>query len=64
MRREKRVAILKAHVPQSLKEQYELFVEEEGAMVSMSDYLFGVLEEHAAVKAMRVGKHRIVRRSG
>jgi hypothetical protein len=60
MRREKRSARLVAHVPHSLREQYEMFVAE-GKVISMSDYLFGVLEEHAAV---RVVKQKIGRRAG
>lgn len=57
--REKRDAQLKAHVPQSLREQYELFVAQQGNVISLSDYLFGVLEEHAA---MRQAKQRMGRR--
>jgi hypothetical protein len=57
--REKRNAQLKAHVPQSLREQYELFVREQGNVISLSDYLFGVLEEHAA---MRLAKQKFGRR--
>lgn len=64
MRREKRIAVLKAHVTPELKEQYELFLQDEPRTVSMSDYLFGVLEEHAAMKAIRVGKHKGLRRVG
>jgi len=65
MRREKRTARLVAHVTGSLREQYELFVAEEGNVVSMSDYLFGVLEEHAERReAMRVVKQKIGRRVG
>jgi hypothetical protein len=58
--REKRTAQLKTHVPQSLREQYELFVAESN-VISMSDYLFEVLEEHAA---MRIAKQKIGRRVG
>lgn len=49
MRREKRTAQIKAHIPESLREQLELFVAESN-VVSMSDYLFEVLAEHAAEK--------------
>lgn len=61
MSREKRTKRLVAHVPPSLHEQYELFVREGGNVISLSDYLFGVLEEHAAVKIV---KQKIGRRVG
>lgn len=65
MRREKRAVRLVAWVPESLRQQYELFVEEEGNVISMSDYLFGVLDEHAAKReAMKIVKQRIGRRVG
>lgn len=65
MRREKRATRLVAHVPHSLREQYELFVREEGNVLSMSDYLLGVLEEHAAEReAMKIVKQKIGRRVG
>lgn len=59
--REKRRAQVKAHIPQSLREQLELFVAEEGNVVSMSDYLHRVIEEHIA---MRIVKQKIGRRVG
>jgi len=64
MNREKRTAQVKAHITPSLREQLELFVAEEGNVVSMSDYLFGVIEEHVAVKSIRVSKQIIRRRTG
>lgn len=56
--REKRTAQVKAHIPPSLREQLDLFVAEEGNIVSMSDYLHRVLEEHVAMKIARqkIGK--------
>jgi hypothetical protein len=63
--RPKRRARLVAWVPESLREQYELFVAEQGAVVSMSDYLFEVLEEHAERReAMKIVKQKIGRRVG
>ena len=59
--REKRTAQVKAHIPQSMREQLELFVAEEGNVVSMSDYLHRVIEEHVA---MRIVKQKIGRRVG
>jgi hypothetical protein len=63
-RREKRTAKLQTHVPPSTREQLELFVKESNVL-SMSDYLFEVVEEHIAWKAaMRISKQKIGRRVG
>jgi hypothetical protein len=63
--REKRGARLVAWVPHTLREQYELFVAERGNVISMSDYLLGVLEEHAINReAMKIVKQKIGRRIG
>lgn len=63
--REKRTAQVRANIPPTLKEQLELFVAEEGNIISMSDYLFEVIEQHIAVRsAMRISKQRIGRRVG
>lgn len=61
MAREKRTALLKAYVPPSLRQQYDLFIEEDRKVISLSDYLYEVLEEHAA---MRIAKQKIGRRVG
>ena len=60
MRREKRTAPVRAWILPSLKEQLELFVAESN-VVSMSDYLHEVIEEHIA---MRIAKQKIGRRIG
>jgi len=62
LQREKRSAQIKAHVTPTLREQLELFVRQEGNVVSLSDYLFGVLQEHVAVRIARqeVGKRKAV----
>lgn len=63
--REKRTAQVRANIPPTLKEQLELFVAEEGNVISMSDYLFEVIEQHIALRsAMRQSKQRIGRRAG
>lgn len=59
--RAKRTAQVKAHIPPELREQLELFVAEEGNVVSMSDYLHRVIEEHVA---MKIVKQQIGRRVG
>lgn len=64
MRREKRTAQVKAHITPALREQLELFVAQQGNVVSMSDYLFEVIEEHVAYKSIRVSKQKLGRRVG
>ncbi len=56
--REKRSAQIKAHVTPALREQLELFVQE-STVVSMSDYLFNLVEEHVAT---RIAKQKLGRR--
>lgn len=46
MTRAKRSAQIKAHVTPEIRQQLELFAAEEGPVVSMSDYLFRVVQEH------------------
>jgi hypothetical protein len=65
--REKRIALAKSHIFPSMKEQLELFREQEsmGKIISMSDYLFGVIEEHIAFRqAMRITRQKLGRRVG
>ena len=64
MQREKRTAQVKAHITPTLREQLELFVAQEGNVVSMSDYLFEVIEEHVAMRSIRIAKQRLGRRVG
>lgn len=63
-RREKRTASVKAHITPELREQLELFVAQAGNVVSMSDYLFEVIEEHVAMRSIRISKQKIGRRIG
>jgi hypothetical protein len=62
LRRSKRIRAVKAHITTELYEQLELCLQEEPAVVTMSDYLFGVIEEHVALKSIRVLKPRSSRR--
>lgn len=64
MTREKRTAQVKAHITPAMREQLELFVAQEGNVVSISDYLFGVLEEHIEIRSIRINKQKISRRIG
>lgn len=58
--REKRIKGVRAWITPSLAEQLELFVAEQGNVVSMSDYLFEVIEQHVEVKkAMRKSSYKI-----
>jgi hypothetical protein len=62
--REKRVRGVRSWITPSLHEQLELFVAERGNVVSMSDYLFEVIERHVEVeKAMRKSSFKIGRRA-
>ena len=69
MTREKRTAQVKSHITPSLREQLEMFVAERGKVVSMSDYLFEVIEQHIAMEevkrrpAMRASHQRFGRRA-
>lgn len=60
MTREKRTSQVKAYITPTLREQLELFVKDSN-VISMSDYLFEVVEEHVA---MRIAKQKIGRRVG
>lgn len=62
MRREKRLRRVVSYIPLSLYEQLELFKEEESNVLSMSDYLHEVIEQHLEFKSMRISKQRIGRR--
>lgn len=64
MRRSKRIRPVKSHITPELYEQLELCLQEAGSVVSMSDYLFEVIEEHVAMKAIRVSKQRLIKRVG
>jgi hypothetical protein len=50
MAREKRIKSVKAWVTPAMKEQLELFRAEAGEVVSMSDYLFEVIEQHMELR--------------
>lgn len=62
MNREKRTAQLKINVPPSLREEVKQLVEENG-VISMSDYLFGIVEDHVD-QTLRIKRRTIMRRTG
>lgn len=59
--REKRLRRVVAYIPDSLFTQLELFKGEESNVLSMSDYLHDVIEQHIN-RSMRVSKQIIKRR--
>ena len=64
MTRPKRTAQVKAHVTPELREQLELALREHSNVISMSDYVFEVLEEHVALRSIRISKQKLGRRVG
>lgn len=65
MNREKRSEILKARVTPSLRADIEKDMREEGAVVTISDWLFEAAEQRLAMKAaIHVSKQRLGRRVG
>ena len=64
MQREKRSERIQAHITPTLREQLELFVQERGNVVSISDYLFEMIEEHVAMKSVRITRQKLTRRIG
>lgn len=49
MTREKRTAQLRINVPESTRQKVERLVAESGNVLSMSDYLYEVVEQHIEV---------------
>lgn len=65
MRKEKRTERLQMYVTPAMKEQLELFQAEEGNVLSMSDFLFEMAEQHIQLRSvMRISKQKIGRRVG
>lgn len=58
MTREKRLRRVVSYIPPSRFEQLELLKEEESNVLSMSDYLHDVIEEHIE-RSMRISKQKI-----
>lgn len=53
-----------AYIRPSLFDQLELFKGEESNVLSMSDYLHEVIEQHLELRSIRISKQRIGRRVG
>ena len=62
--REKRLKRVVSYIPDSLYQQLELFKGEESNVLSMSDYLHEVIEQHLELRSIRISKQRIGRRVG
>lgn len=56
IRREKRSEIIRARITPSMREQLELDLRERSNVLSMSDYLFEMVEERLGARAVRVAR--------
>ena len=64
MGREKRSEIIRSRITPTMREQLELDLRERSNVLSMSDYLFELVEERLAHRAVRVSRQQIVKRMG
>jgi hypothetical protein len=64
MSREKRSEIVRSRITPSMREQLELDLRERSNVLSISDYLFELVEERLAQRAVRVTRQQIGRRMG
>lgn len=62
MNRDKRTAQVRANIPPELLEDFKEVVAAESNVLSMSDYLFGMIEDR--VLAIKVHKQKVGRRIG
>lgn len=64
MSREKRSEIIRSRITPSMREQLELDLRERSNVLSISDYLFELVEERLTHRAIRVSKQTLGRRIG
>jgi hypothetical protein len=64
MSREKRTEIVRARITPAMREQLELDLRERSNVLSISDYLFELVEERLAHRAIRVSRTQIGKRIG
>lgn len=64
MSREKRTEIVRSRITPSMREQLELDLRERSNVLSISDYLFELVEERLAHRAIRVSRQQIGKRIG
>jgi hypothetical protein len=59
MNKEKRSEIVRSRITPSMREQLELDLRERSNVLSISDYLFELVEERLAHRAVRVNRQTI-----
>jgi hypothetical protein len=64
MRREKRSVIVRSRITPSMFEQLVLDLRERSNVLSISDYLFEVVEDRLAQRAVKVARQQIGKRMG
>lgn len=64
MSREKRSEIVRSRITPSMRAQLELDLREQSNVLSISDYLFELVEERLAHRAIRVSRQQIGKRIG
>lgn len=64
MTREKRSEIVKSRITPSMRQQLELDLRERSNVLSISDYLFEMVEERLAQRSVRVARLQIGKRIG
>lgn len=64
MSREKRSEIVRARITPSMREQLELDLRERSNVLSISDYLFEMLEDRLLERDVRINKVQIHKRIG
>jgi hypothetical protein len=64
MSREKRTEIVRSRITPSMREQLELDLRERSNVLSISDYLFELVEERIAQRSIRVARQQIGKRIG
>lgn len=64
MTREKRTEIVRSRITETMREQLELDLRETSNVLSISDYLFELIEERLARRAIRVSRVQIGKRIG
>jgi hypothetical protein len=62
MRREKRSEIVRSRITPSMREQLELDLREKSNVLSISDYLFELVEHR--LESIRIEKQKLSRRMG
>jgi hypothetical protein len=62
--REKRSEIVRSRITPTMREQLELDLRERSNVLSISDYLFELVEERIAQRSVRINRVQVGRRSG